>query len=227
MSQRILPVLVMLAVAITCTAQVLYYGKHQPIEGKHYRFPEFREGTILMKSGQSIQTTLDYNLITQEIVIDLGHTKTPYPSLEEVTSISIDGIEFIPMDGVIYELLLDGDIQLLVHRRQKVSRDGQAIQGYGQSASTSSSSLPPSLHDKALIYGLSLPGDYQLEDVKNYFLRREGELISLTKLKKLERTFPSIKDDLKTFIKKEKTKLESEEDLIKLIEFCNNRLEIE
>lgn len=200
--------------------QVLRYAKNEPVKGKHYLFPEFHEGTIELTSGQPIETLLNYNFITEEIVLDLGHTKTPYPSLGNVSSIIISNILMKPIEGIIYEILHDGPIALLVHRRQSVNRDGQSSQpGYGQSSAYSSSALPPSLHDKKLLYSLTLPGDYGLKMINKYFIQKDGKLIEWTKLKQIQKFFPNAKEELNIYVKEEKIRMDSEKDLISLFRY--------
>jgi len=216
----ILPVVLLGMIVNYGQSQVLRYAKNEPITGKHYLFPEFREGTIELSSGQPIETMLNYNFITEEIVLDLGHTKAPYPNLDHVSSIIISDISLTPIDGTIYEILYAGPIALLVHRRQSVNRDGQSAQpGYGQSGASSSSALSPSLHDKKLLYGLKLPGDYRLTMINKYFIQEHGNLKEWTKLKQIQKFFPNAKDELSLYVKKEKVRMDSEKDLIKLFEF--------
>ncbi|NND05330.1 MAG: hypothetical protein HKN87_03030 [Saprospiraceae bacterium] len=201
-------------------AQVLRYSKGEPQTGKHYLFPEFQEGIIKLAAGQETTTLLNYNFITQEIIIDLGHTKAPYPGLEHVSKVVINDILLMPIEGIIYELLQDGASSLLVHRRQAVSRDGTSSQtGYGQSAATSSATLPPSLHNKELLYGLTLPGDYHLKMINKYFLMQDGKIVAWTKLKRIEKIFPKVKEELSRYIKENKIKMDKEEDLIDLFRY--------
>ena len=213
--------LLLISMLANCVhAQVLRYSKGEPQIGKHYLFPEFQEGTIKLASGQETKTLLNYNFITQEIIIDLGHTKAPYPSLEHVSQIIINDILLVPIDGVIYEILQDGAVSLLVHRRQAVSRDGTSSQpGYGQSAASSSATLPPSLHNKELLYGLKLPADYHLNMVNKYFLMQDGKIVEWSKLKRIEKIFPKVKEELSRYVKENKLKMEKEEDLINLFRY--------
>jgi hypothetical protein len=188
-------------------------------KGKHYRFPDFKEGKVTMKEGDPVTAMVNYNLVTEEIVVDLGHTKAPYQITEKVHKITIEDVEFISVTGVIYERLYEGPVALWVHRKQKMSRLGQNT-GLGRTSTVSSMELPP---DKRVLYELTLPGAFELKDIDTYFLKKYDELIPMLKLKNLNDVFPSLQNDLKTFIKKENIKMRNEEDLIKVVQFCNEK----
>jgi hypothetical protein len=44
-------------------------------KGKHYRFPEFQEGIINRQVGDPSKAQLNYNVLTEELIIDLDRTK--------------------------------------------------------------------------------------------------------------------------------------------------------
>jgi hypothetical protein len=189
-------------------------------KGRHYRFPEFREGEVVRKEGNLVKASLNYNLATEEIIVDLGHSRTPYGLDNSIEKIIIDGVEFLPRDGIIYERLSEDAISLLVHRKQIVSRLGQNT-GLGRSGSVNSKELPP---DKGQMYELVLPGAFEYKDINMYFIAKGDEFSPLRKLKDLESIFPEYDDDLKTYIKSERVKMHKEEDLIKLITYCNSMI---
>ncbi|MCB0687095.1 MAG: hypothetical protein KDC53_11235 [Saprospiraceae bacterium] len=198
-------------------------------KGKHYLFPEFSEAQIIRKDGNDSKGELNYNLITEEIIINIGNGMVAYAPIDPVEKIIIENVELIPIQGVIYQLLVDGKVRLLVHRKQTMERTGQQT-GLGRTAGTYTndantySSEPdyiPTLKDKQILYYMILPGNFGLKNVNTYFIWQNGALKPLRRLKQLE-AFVSDKNALKMFLKKEKIKVDSEEDLIKAIHYCNN-----
>ncbi len=189
--------------------------------GRHYRFPEFEEGKIFRDGNPDpTEALLNYNLITEEMVIDLGHSKSPFRISDDILKISLGTADFIPIDGKIYEVLYQGKIPLLTHRKMKVDRLGQDT-GLGRTTAAYASGLPPELKGNPLIYELALPAKYDLKDLTYHYLKKDDELIQVRNLKKLLDIFPELKNELKSFIKKEGLKSNREEDLIKAVEFCN------
>ena len=202
-------------------AQVFTYTERDTkVEGKHYRFPEFKKGIITRTNGEPVVTQLNYNLATEEIVVDLGHSKTPYQINDKVISIVIDNVTFVHDQGIVYEEIYTDTVSLLVHRFQKLSRLGQNT-GLGRSGSVNSKELPPSNEQ---LYELAIPGTFEATDINTYFVRKDGKFIAVSKLKDLINIFPAMRDDLKDFSKKERIKFQREDHLIKLLRFCNQKI---
>ena len=51
------------------------YAQKQKVEIYHYVFPEFRKGTVLMKSGTKNEAMLNYNALTDEMIFDQNGKK--------------------------------------------------------------------------------------------------------------------------------------------------------
>lgn len=186
-------------------------------KGVHYRFSEFKDGEVIMKNGDPVHAKINYNLVTEEMVVDLGHSKIAYQINEKVKKISIEDVDFIPVEGIIYERLLKGAVSLFIHRKKKLERTGQQT-GIDATGTINSKDITPF---KDILYELTLPGNYELRDVSTYFLMKEETLIPFTKIKNLNSVFPTLANELKSFIKKENIKMRNEEDLIKVVQFCN------
>ena len=58
-----------------------------PLERKgiHYLFPDFQKAQIIRKDGNSSEGNLNYNLLTEEVIIDLGSSKVAYSQVNDVT----------------------------------------------------------------------------------------------------------------------------------------------
>ncbi|MBK8503700.1 MAG: hypothetical protein IPL46_16700 [Saprospiraceae bacterium] len=198
-------------------------------KGKHYRFPEFQEGIINRQKGDPSKAQLNYNLLTEELIIDLNRAKIAYEPVSAGERITIANIDFLPIDDVVYEVLYNGEVTLLVHRKQTMERTGQET-GLGRTSNTYSSTTNtyksedeflPTLKDKHLLYELILLGNFGLMDAQAYFLLAKNELIPFRKLKQLEKVFPELENKIQEYIKAEKIRIDREEDLIKVLTFCN------
>lgn len=199
-------------------------------KGKHYRFPEFKKGEIVRKNGITSKADLNYNFLTQEMIIDLGTRKIAYEPLDSIKEVIIGDITFIPWEGSIYEQLFGGDMSLLVHRKQLMERTGQQT-GLGRTSGTYSSNTNtysnepdqiPSLEDKVILYELILPGNFGLKEVNTYYLFSGMELTLLRRLRQFENIFPARATEIREFIKKKKLKFDREEDIIDLVRFCDS-----
>ena len=174
----------------------------------------------MLERKPPISKQLNYNLLAEEIIVDLGHIKMAYPmqDLEEV--ITIEGIKFVAREGVIYEIICEGPISLLVHRKQEIRKLGQNT-CLGRSIMIDSKELPP---DKQQYYELVLPGTFDIRDFNSYLLQIGEDLKHITRLKDFNSLFPTLKSELKTFTKKERIKMKREPDLIKVVRYCQKRI---
>jgi hypothetical protein len=59
-------------------------------------------------------------------------------------------------------------------------------------------------------------------DANSYYILMKNELIPFRKLKQLEKVFPKMENQIKEYVKKEKIKIDREQDLIRVITFCSN-----
>ena len=198
-------------------------------QGKHYRFVEFKSGKIIRNDGSSSQASLNYNYLTQEMIIDLGNTKIAYTELDPVKEFIVDSAVFMPYNGAVYEVLNDGDVRLLVHKKQLIEREGQQT-GLGRTSGTYANNTNtystepdqiPSYKEKAILYQLTLPGTFKLKDVITYHLLLNQEVTLLRRLQQMEKIFPENSDKIKKFIKNERLKNDRQEDILRLINFCN------
>jgi hypothetical protein len=231
MSTRILILFLTVVFLNAIQAQVINVPENKDERtGKHYRFPEFHEGIINRLKGDPSKAQMNYNLLTEELIIDLNRSKIAYEAVSAGERITIADIDFLPIEGEIYEVLCNGEVTLLVHRKQTMERTGQET-GLGRTSNTYSSgtnsysSEPeyvPTLKDKQILYQLTLPGNFGLMDAQAYFLFAKNELIPFRKLKQLEKVFPEIENQINDYVKSEKIKIDREADLIKVLTFCNN-----
>ncbi len=219
---RLLLIIFSVVLSSSLLAQSLDTPDEDQLEpGRHYRFPAFEAGQLFLTNGEAVSTQLNYNLVTEEIVVELDEVRAPYPTIEIVKKIAIGMKEFSVINKKIYEVLLSGGTTLLVHRKQTVIHLGQQT-GLGRTSNQSdfNQTSQVRLQDTPTVYELMLPKEYQLRDVNTYFLQKDEKLVPIRSQKKLLKNFPEI-SELKSFLKSERINFDSEEDLIKTIEFCN------
>ena len=172
---------------------------------------------MIRKDGSEIKAQLNYNLATEEMVVDLGHQKMPYPWDDQIVAFVLKDIRFIIFQDQIFELLLEGDVSLLLHGQCKLMRLGQNT-GLGRSGTISSRELPP---NKTELYELELEGTFEHRDISSFYLLRGDELHLIDKSKQVLELFPDRAIDLKKFMKKEKIRMRKRSDLIHLTTFIN------
>ncbi len=159
-------------------------------EISHYLFPQFREGSILMKDGVVNKARLNYNAATEEMVF---MQKDKILALADVTLKQIDTIyieqrKFIYLDEKIMEVLHRSGYQLLAHYKCRVIPPGKPA-GYGGTSQTSAVDSYSSWIQGGNIYELQLPDDFKVMPYSVYYLERNNEKKTFTSMGQLKKYY--------------------------------------
>ena len=157
-------------------------------EISQYLFPQFMEGSILMKNGVVNKARLNYNAGTEEMVF-MQNDKVL--ALAEVTLNQIDTIyiqqrKFIYLDKKIMEVLHNSGYRLLAHYKCRVIPPGKPA-GYGGTSQTSAVDSYSSWIQGGNMYELQLPDDFKVIPYSVYYLEKNNEkktFASMGQLKK-------------------------------------------
>lgn len=189
----------------------------------HYRFDEPEDAEVFMKNGTTTSIRLNYNLIMEEMVLDLGHTQAPYSNTDQVEKIVITDITFLCRDKVFYEVIEDSEVPLLIRRQRKLIRPGEQT-GYGQKSQTSAvtTTLQRDLYNPDIAYNKHLPDAYTVEENDSYYWLKDEQLIELKSIRKALKEIPEVEAELKPFSKQIQSADKS--DLIKLTKKLNELL---
>ena len=93
--------------------------------------------------------------------------------------------------------------------------------GFGKSQ-TSAVTNVTDLKRSGRAYALSLPDEYSFQNKTTYFLKKDGSNILVTNLKDVKKAFAGKEALIDDYAKKNKVSFKKNDDIIKLIEFCNN-----
>ncbi|NND05329.1 MAG: hypothetical protein HKN87_03025 [Saprospiraceae bacterium] len=192
--------------------------KEELPKGRQYRFPDFQSGTLALVTGREIPAELNYNLVTEEIVVQINDVRAPYPTIHLVAKASIADASFIVLEKKVYEILHQGSDLLLAKRKQIVTQIGQQT-GLGRTANQNDLRAETRLQDTPMVYELEIPSNYILRDVNLYFLYKNGQLLPLRNFKKLAKLYAE-EVDLKSFLREQKLNSDTEEDLVKAFKYC-------
>lgn len=128
-------------VAVLLFSLILFssFCQSQGVELSHYVFPDFTNGSVLMKSGQQHQALLNYNALSEEMIfVDKG-TKLAISKeeKEKIDTVYIKGRKFFVLDGRFLELIYRSGYELYAEHRCDVKYPGKPA-GYGGTSETSS-----------------------------------------------------------------------------------------
>jgi hypothetical protein len=185
---------------------------------EQFLLPEFTEGKIKMKTGKDWETHLNYNLVSQKVTFIRQGEILDLTNISNVDTVYINGRKFIPSGNVFYEVLSADPFILYVQHKANVKAAAQS-DSYGKIPETASSTSLKYFSTSAEFYKLS---DQDLvitrEDI--YWLMINDSLQSFRDTGQLIKLFPGLKDDIRSYVRKNKLKFSNPEDIKRLAGFC-------
>ncbi|WP_423147200.1 hypothetical protein [Rubrolithibacter danxiaensis] len=210
--------------AIVTVLPVFSQENLKGISISHYVFPEFKQGTVLKKSGETQKALLNYNTLTQEMIFDHNGTKLALAQINTIDTVYIDGRKFTPVDSIFYEVAdTKTNTPLFIQHKSTVTGPGASV-GYGSSTQSSSATSLSSYSGSGIgktIYNLKLPDEYKVKSQKQFFLKKDNRFIKINNLKSVQRLFKDKAEEIKTFAVTNHTNFNDVEDLIALINYIS------
>ena len=189
---------------------------NQPVTLTQYVFNEFSPGIVKMKSGEASTQSLNYNIVTNEMIFNNNGSYMAIAQPENVDTVFINNRKFIPLNKKFYEILVDEKFPLLLEFTATIHEPGNPI-GYGINSSTNATSNLKSIISSGGSYSLKLPDGYSVIPGYNYWILENGKLKKAGSDKQLIKIFPDKKDEIKDFIEKNNTNFSKREDMILLV----------
>lgn len=193
------------------------------VETSHYIYPEFTKAMILLKNGQKKYSMLNYNSLTEELVIDRRGQKLAIArdGLLDIDTIYIADRKFIMLNGKTVELLYHAKSELFVEYKCKIKEQGKAS-GYGGETKTGAIQASTSITAGSDSYQLKLPDGYELKSYTYYWLKKNGELNRFLSMRELKKLYKDKKDAFNAYVKEHGTKYDNQESIIQLIEYLES-----
>ncbi len=209
-------------VAVLLFSLILFssFCQSQGVELSHYVFPDFTNGSVLMKSGQQHQALLNYNALSEEMIfVDKG-TKLAISKeeKEKIDTVYIKGRKFFVLDGRFLELIYRSGYELYAEHRCDVKYPGKPA-GYGGTSETSSISTYSGVYSGGILYELRLPDDFSIKPYLIYWLMKDGKINKIVNLKQLNKVFGDRKDQIKEYVSSNKTDYNDMESMVGLIRY--------
>ena len=209
-------------VAVLLFSLILFssFCQSQGVELSHYVFPDFTNGSVLMKSGQQHQALLNYNALSEEMIfVDKG-TKLAISKeeKEKIDTVYIKGRKFFVLDGRFLELIYRSGYELYAEHRCDVKYPGKPA-GYGGTSETSSISTYSGVYSGGILYELRLPDDFSIKPYLIYWLMKDGKINKIVNLKQLNKVFGDRKDQIKEYVGSNKADYNDIESMVGLIRY--------
>lgn len=185
-----------------------------------YLYADFTEGRVLQKSGSVSKTTLNYNMLTQEMIFKQGEQLLALDKIKDIDTVFLNNTKFIPGDNMFYEVATQTPVALLIQYSSDIIPQGGET-GYGKSQTTAVTNVTD-LKSGGRAYALSLPDEFAFKNRTAYFLKKDGSAIAINNLKDVKKVFDGKDALIDAYAKKNKVNFKNPETIAALIIFCNN-----
>jgi hypothetical protein len=192
----------------------------QENESPHYLFPQFQKAKILMAQGSVHEAVMNYNLVTEEMIYNTNGKMLALANYYQVDTIFIGGCKFIPVGKKFYEVVLKSRISFFIQHRKRLSPAGKPA-GYGGTSQTSAITSVTSWQSSGKAYELKLSEDFVASENSLYWLLIGNNWLSFISERQLLKLFPDKEQDLKKFIKTNKTDFKKAEEVTALVKYLN------
>ncbi|TAJ11382.1 hypothetical protein DMA11_17225 [Marinilabiliaceae bacterium JC017] len=196
------------------------YSQEKVNELTHYLFPEFTQGVILMKNGIKNNALLNYNSLTEEMIVEKKGKKLALikEKLDLIDTVFIKDRKFFTLNSKFIELIFDSKGNLYAEHKCRVNCPSKTA-GYGGKSQTSGTSSYQSLSTDHMVYELKLPDGYEIKPYIVYWLERNGELNKFYNMRQLKKIYNDKKDLYVDYIKKYNANFDNQDSIVQLIKY--------
>ena len=184
-----------------------------------YLYPEFTKCFVKMKSGESHTALMNYNTVTGKMIFYQSNVLMELNKPETVDTILLNQAKFVFLENEFYEVLVNAPITLFIQHKSDLS-SSEKPSAYGAvSQTTASTSVSKIYDDKA--YNLKLPENFKVIPSPVYWVRMNNVMFKFASERQFLNIFPSKVAELKNFINQNDINMKKQDDLIKLVTYCN------
>jgi hypothetical protein len=188
-----------------------------------FLFPVFADGVIVMKDASKSEARLNYNMVEEAMISEKDgvYWRSQNPAL--IDTIYLQNRKFVPVDNAFYEILATGEATFFLENKSKYVSVGEDI-GYGVKSHSIDHTELTRFETWSSVVTVELPKNVTISKVSVNWVRRNGSMQRFNSEKQLLKMFPEKKIQISDYIDKQKINLKVREDLIKLGNFCNERI---
>lgn len=184
-----------------------------------FLYPNFSKSIVKLKTGEILNALMNYNTVTEKMTFYQKGILLNMNNPEKADTIFIQNSKFVFVEGVFYEILLAAPVSLYIQHKSTISTTGKPA-AYGASSQTASStSITKLYNDKT--YNLKLPDDFNVTPTPVFWVRTNDGMQKFVTERQFLKIFPTKEDEIKKFIKKYNINIKKQNDLIKLVTYCN------
>lgn len=212
---QFISVLVLLSLSLQLSAQT-----DSLVNLPNLLLPRFTKSIVKLKSGQINTAVLNYNTVDQQMVFMQQKQPMILDDPQLIDTIFMANRTFISFEKGFYELLVVAPITLFKQNKSYVEFEGYPTL-YGAKSQTTSSTGVSQIYASSGPINLKIPQGYKVVDDSQYWIRKENGMKIFDTKREFLKIFPDKEKELNQFISKNKVNFEKTEDVIKLVNYCN------
>ncbi len=188
-----------------------------------YLFNRFADGIVVKKSGDTVVSLLNYNIVTEEMIFIDNDRFMALGNLQSIDTVYLNNMIFLPAGNAFYELAVIGRVKLLVQFSGTVRVEGEDV-GYGITSKTSRVTSLSALTNSGVLYNMDLPENLEVSRKITYYVEREGKRERFINKGAFLRIFKDKRKELDQYIKQEGIDFDNYNDVVNLIQHLNSEV---
>ncbi|MGC9471419.1 MAG: hypothetical protein ACP5D1_07735 [Bacteroidales bacterium] len=185
-----------------------------------YLFSDFATGAVVKSNGEKIAASLNYNVITEEMIFRENGRYMALSGIDEIDSVYLNNMVFIPAGKAFYELAVDGPVKLFVQFSGTVRVEGEEV-GYGSTSQTSRVRSLNTLISSGAMYSMDLPENLVMSRHITYYVEKNGKRKRFVNERAFLRNFRDYREALEEYIERSNIRFDRYNDVVKLVQFLN------
>jgi len=191
------------------------------ISRSQFLFPDFSRSVVKLKTGKIITAMMNYNTITQKMTFSQNGTLSDLNKPEVVDTILIQNKKFIFYKNEFLEVIVNARVSLFIQHKSDLKSSGRPG-AYGTTSHTLGPTSVSKLYSDNKGYDLNVPENFNVVQSPWYWMKINNTMSRIDSERQFLKLFPKNVEEIKQFIYKSDINIKKQEDLIKLVTYCNN-----
>ncbi len=185
-----------------------------------FLFPDFIQGTVLMKNGARTTAALNYDAANRKMMFKQGEDLLILTNAEHVDTIYLNSRKFIPIKDILFlECISRESGVIYVNWLLKNKLQGQKG-AYGQITHAANIETINTSYWTNSGYNQESLDAYRMSNENEYWLKINGKYVRCKNKKTLLKLFPNYKLEIEEYIKANKIDFSNTEHMINLLNYC-------
>lgn len=182
----------------------------------HYALDSFGAGTVLLRNGNSSKQTLNYNVLTGEMIFVSNGQCLALAAPQDVDTVFLGSRKFVPVDEKFYEWL--GGTQPALYKEYTGTVKEPGVEaGFGGKTATTAAAALTNFIQSGGAYQLRLPDEFQVIPGHAYWVRKGENFYKLANTKQLANLYPAKKNWIEDWWKKAAGRFANTQDVTRLV----------